>query len=413
VLRLEAVRQALRLLWAHKLRSALTMFGIVWGTAAVIFLVGWGEGVRATLERGFFKAGKNLGEVWAGRPSEDFTPAVDRRYLWYTMEDLQVLRRRARLPLMVGGEAWEMLPATYRQRALSVDVRGIEPEVMELRGVPLADGRGIQRSDVDHRRRVAVLGDSVRRRLLGADGGVGSWIRLDGKPFRVIGVLEHVGTQLSRDRLLIDDHVWIPISTLHTAWPAWWTDDLVVSKILYRLPSPALLEETETEVRAILAERLGVAPDDTEAIGIHSAVRMLRNLPLAETEGIMIVIATTTLVIGGIGILSMMLDSVFERRQEIGVRLAIGARRRDVVGQFFLETLVVVALGGALGVALGIGGCLVLAALDVPDLFPVPVLSARIVLVAVGVLAGVGVVAGVVPAWRASRVDPAVTLRMD
>ena len=91
---IEAIRQAVRLLRAHKLRSLLTMFGVVWGTAAVIFLVGWGDGVNRVLEDGFYRAGKNMGEVWAGRVSEDFTPAVDRRFLWYTLKDVQVLRRK-------------------------------------------------------------------------------------------------------------------------------------------------------------------------------------------------------------------------------------------------------------------------------------------------------------------------------
>jgi putative ABC transport system permease protein len=410
---LEAGRQALHLLWAHKVRSLLTMFGIVWGTAAVILLVSWGDGVSVTIEHGFFKAGKNMGEVWAGRVSEDFTPAVDRRYLWYEYEDVQVLRRRARLPTLVGAEAWRMLPAGYRQRAVTVDVRGIEPQVMEIRGVPLAAGRGISPSDVDHRRRVVVLGDTVRRRLLGAEGRIGSWVRIGGKPFQVIGFLEHVGTQLSRDRMLIDEHAWIPITTVQANWPQPWTDEFVISKILYRMPDPERLDDTEREVRAILAGQLRVAPDDDEAVVIHSAVRMLRRLPLAQTRGVMFVLATATLVIGGIGILTMMLDSVFERRQEIGVRLAVGARRRDVVAQFFLETLTITALGGAAGVGLGIGACAFLAGLDVPDVIPVPILSPGTVALAVAVMTGVGLAAGVIPAWRAARVDPALTLRMD
>ncbi len=410
---LESIRQALRLLWAHKMRSLLTMFGIVWGTAAVIFLVGWGEGSTAKLEWGFFKAGKNMGEVWAGHVSEEFTPAVDRRYLWYTIEDVEVLRRRARLPEAIGAESWEMLPATYRQRAVWVDVRGIDPEVMEIRGVPLAAGHGITRSDVEHRRRVAVLGDTTRRRLLGAEGGIGSWIRLAGKPFKVVGLLEHVGTQLSRDRMLIDEHAWIPITTLQDNWPKGWTDEFVVTKILYRMPSRALLDETEAEVRAILAERLQVRPDDTEAVGIHSAVKMLRNLPIDQMQGLMFILATATLVIGAVGVLNMMLDSVYERRQEIGVRLAVGARRRDIIAQFFLETFAISALGGLVGAALGVGTCLVLGGLDAPEMIPVPVLNPRIVVVALSVMGGVGLAAGVIPAWRAARVDPALTLRME
>jgi putative ABC transport system permease protein len=395
------------------MRSLLTMFGLVWGTASLIVLVAWGQGLRVMLERGFFKAGKNMGEVWAGTVSDDYSPTVDRRYLWFNSEDVEVLRRRAHLPELIAGEAEDVLAAAYRQRSLTVDVRGIEPEVMAIRGVPLASGRGITNSDVRHRRRVVVLGDQVRRQLLGADGGLGSWVRIAGKPFRVIGVLEHVGTQLSRDGFLIDEQVWIPISTLQASWPRWWTSEAVVNRILFRLRDRTLLEDTENEVRAILAERLGVRADDTQAVGIHSALKVLRKIPLDGIEVILFLLATATLAIGGIGILSMMLDSVYERRQEIGIRLAVGARRRDITLQFFLETLTVTGLGGLVGVGLGVGVCLLLGSLDVPDLIPVPILQLEVVALALGVMSFVGLTAGVIPAWRAARVDPSLTLRME
>jgi putative ABC transport system permease protein len=413
VLLLEAVRQALRLLWAHRLRSVLTLFGLVWGTASVIFLVGWGWGVQTMLERGFFKAGKNMGEVWAGRVSEEFSPAVDRRYLWWRLEDVELLRKRARIPELFGAEAWEMLPVAYGPRAINADVRGLDPEAMEIRGVQLAAGRGITHADVEHRRRVVVLGDKVRQRLLGVEGGLGSWVRIAGKPFKVVGLLEHLGTQLSRDRLEIDEHAWIPISTLHANWPAWWTDEYVVSKIIYRLRDRRDMEAAEKEVRSILATRLGVPTDDVEAVGIWSALKLLSKLPIDQTRGLMFVLAAATLVIGGIGVLNMMLDSVHERRQEIGVRLAIGARRRDIVLQFFVETFTITALGGLAGAALGIGLSLVFASFEVPDLIPVPELSVRLVLLALSVLGFVALSAGVIPAWRAARVDPASTLRME
>jgi putative ABC transport system permease protein len=409
----EAVRQALRLLRAHRLRSLLTLFGLVWGTASVIFLVGWGQGVREMLERGFFKAGKNMGEVWAGRVSEQYTPAVDRRYLWWTIQDVELLRRRAKLPELIGAEAWEMLPVAFGPRAIHVDVRGLDPEAMAVRGVPLAAGRGITHADLEQRRRVVVLGDKVRSRLLGVEGGLGSWVRIAGKPFQVVGLLAHVGTQLSRDRLEIDEHAWIPITTLQANWPRPWTDDFVVSKIIYRLRDRRLMEDTEREVRAILAGRLGVKPDDVEAIGIWSSIKFLQKLPIDQTQGLMFVLAAATLMIGGIGVLNMMLDSVHERRTEIGVRLAIGARRRDIVAQFFVETFTIAFAGGLFGAALGIGGCLLVGSLDVPDLVPVPLLSPRIVALALGVLSCVALAAGVIPAWRAARIDPALTLRME
>jgi putative ABC transport system permease protein len=408
---LESVRQALRLLWAHKLRSILTLFGIVWGTASVIFLVGWGEGSQAMLERGFFKAGKNMGEVWAGKVSEEFTPAVDRRFLWFTLDDVKALRQRARVPEVIGAESWEMLPAVNGARAITVDVRGLDPEAIEIRGVGVAAGRQLSRPDLEHRRRVVVLGEKIRARLLGPDGRIGSWIRIAGKPFRVIGFLEPVGTQLSRDRMEIDEQVWVPITTLHANWPRWWTDDFVVTKILYRMPDRQMMEESEREVRAILADRIGVGSDDEEAVGVWSSLKMLNQLPLDQTTGLLFILAATTLLIGGIGVLNMMLDAVHERRQEIGVRLAVGARRRDVVLQFFVETLTICLIGGVLGALLGVGACLWLGSLDFPDLVPVPTLRPGIVVTALGVLAGVGVTAGVIPAWRASRVDPAVMLR--
>jgi putative ABC transport system permease protein len=409
----EAVRQALRLLWAHKARSLLTLFGLAWGTAAVIFLVGWGEGVTVMLEQSMFKVGRNLVQAWAGRIGEEFTPAVDRRYLWFTMDDVERLRRRARLPELIGAETREYLPAAYRQRALNFEVRGLEAVTAEIRGVPVAAGRGLRRSDVDHRRRVAILGENVRRNLLGAEGGVGSWVRIAGTPFKVVGLLQKMGTQLSRDGDEIDDQVWIPITTFNTHWPRWWTDEFWVQTIIYRLKDRRLLEETEQEVRAVLAEGIGVGPADEEAILIWSPVEMLNRLPVEQMNDVLFVLAAATLVIGGIGTLNMMLDSVHERRQEIGVRLAIGARRRDIVAQFFLETFTIASFGGLVGAGIGVGSCLLLGSVELPELLPVPVLSLRIIGAALLIMGSVGVAAGVVPAWRASRVDPALTLRME
>ena len=409
----EVVRQALRLLWAHRSRALLTIFGLVWGTASVILLVSWGAGNKAMIERGFFRAGKNMGEVWAGRVSEQFTPAVDRRYLWFTYADVELLRKRARLPEKVGAELWEMLPVAFRQRGLSVDVRGMDPEATQIRGAPVAAGRNIRRSDLEHRRRVAVVGYRMRERLLGADGGIGSWIRIGGKPFKVVGLLDRVGTQLSRDRMELDDHIWIPITTMQAHWPRRWTQEFVVSKILYRMRDRHLMDETEREVRAILARRLRADPNDKEAVGIFSSIKILNTIPLDEMNALLFILAAATLVIGGVGTLNMMLDSVFDRRQEIGVRLAVGARRRDIVWQFFLETLTITTLGGLVGVALGVGSCWLLASLETQDLIPVPILDGRIILIALGVLGVVGLLAGVIPAWRASRIDPALTLRME
>lgn len=410
----EAFAQALRTLRAERLRSLLTMFGVVWGTASVVFLLSWGLGVQRMLEEGLSRAGKNLVQARPGQIGEDFTPAGDRRELWFTRADVDVVRRQARLATMVAGESRFWGSVAHGQTTTSRDVRGVEPASFELHGVAIAAGRPISVDDVRGRKRVAVLGDRSRQRLLGAGGGVGATVKIRGQPFQVIGLLERVGTQLWRDNGdELDEQVWIPLTAFFALDPRSGKDDDVIDSLLLRVGRRQDYDALKGEVRRILAERLRVSPTDTEAVHFASPLDLLRKIPLDQTAGLLLILGAATLLIGGIGILTMMLDSVQERRQEIGVRLAVGARRRDVVGQFFLETVVITGIGGSIGLVIGVGGALGLARLDVPDLIPVPILRGWIVWLAFGVMTFVGVTAGIVPAWRASRVDPSVTLRVE
>jgi len=414
----ESLREAVRLLRAQPMRTALTLFGLVWGTAAVIFLVSWGRGLQTMMEAAFARAGKNMIFVVAAHLKEDFSPAADRRYLWFIADDVAALRRRARLVDLVAAETRTFRMASFGPRSASLNIRGVEPENFELRGVTLADGRAISRSDGTLRRRVAVIGETAQKRL-GAN--VGDWIRLGGTPFLVVGRLQRVGTQLARDGPLIDEQVWVPMATHQVLWHNPFVADDVVDQILVRMRDKRRYEEAKAEVRAILAERLRVPADDDEAVLMFSPEEVLKSIPLEQQNVLYVLIGGTTLAIGGIGILALMLDAVRERRREIGVRLAVGARPRDVLAQFFSEAVLLVALGGALGVAIGVGGALFLASdafrnnipIDLRDLVPIPELSLDIIVTALTVMAGVALFAGVVPAWRAMRVDPALTLRAD
>lgn len=410
----EAFVQALRTLRAERLRSFLTMFGIVWGTASVVFLMSWGIGVQRMLEAGLSRAGKNVVMAWPGKIGEDYTPAGDRRELWFTRADVDAVRSRIRLAELVVGEGRFWGSIGHGQVMLSTDVRGVELASMALHGTAIASGRPIVEGDLRQRRRVVVLGDRLRRRLLGPSGGVGATIRIRGQSFRVVGVFARVGTQLWRDNgAEMDDQAWIPLTTFFTLDPRPGKDEDVIDRIFVRVTRRQDYEALKVELRTALAERLRFAPTDEEAVKMASPIDLLRKLPVDQTTGLLLILGGATLVIGGIGILTMMLDSVQERRQEIGVRLAVGARRRDVVEQFFLETFLITGIGGAIGVAIGVAGALGLAQLEVPDLIPVPVLHGWIVALAVGVMTAVGLAAGLVPAWRAARVDPSVTLRVE
>ena len=414
----ESLREALRLLRAQPLRSALTLFGLVWGTAAVIFLVSWGRGLKTMMEVSFARAGKDMIFVVAAHLKEDFSPAADRRFLWFVAEDVDALRSRAHLVDLAAPETANFRTASFGARSAGLNIRGVAPENFAIRGVTIAEGRAISRADGTLRRRVAVLGNTARERL-GAN--VGDWIRIGGTAFRVAGRLERVGTQLSRDGPLIDEQIWVPMSTHQVLWHNPYVADDVINVILVRMKDKRRIAETKAEVRGILAERLRVPKDDDEAILMFSPEELLQNIPLEQQNVLYVLIGGTTLAIGGIGILALMLDAVRERRREIGVRLAVGARPRDVLAQFFLEAVLLVAIGGCLGVAIGVGGAWFLASaafrgwipIDLRDLVPSPELSPDIVVLALGVMSFVALFAGVVPAWRAMRVDPALTLRAD
>lgn len=410
----EAVREALRTLRVSWLRTVLTLFGIVWGTASVVFLLAWGLGVRVMMEESYTRVGRNLVHVMAGSIGEEFSPASDRRLLWFTLDDVKAVRERARLSTLVVPESQFFREVTYRQTATSLNIRGVTPDHVALRGVRVSAGRAINRNDMLHRRRVAVLGTEARERILGPHGGVGSAIRIAGETFEVVGLLGRVGTQLWQDGpSRLDEQVWIPLTTMFTFGPRLGRDAEVVENILLSVRDRSVRKAAEYELRAILAERLRISATDEEAIRIASPLDALEKLPLDQMGSLLFTLGATTLMIGGVGILTMMLDSVQERRQEIGVRLAVGARRRDILGQFFLETFVITALGGLLGILLGLAGCVGLSHLATADLIPAPIVRWETIAVALTVMTLVGFASGLFPAWRASRVDPSVTLRAE
>ena len=407
---LETIRQALYTMRLHRRWAALTMFGIVWGTASVVLLVGWGVGAHLMTDRGLQKVGKNLVYIMAGRVGSDLSPADERRVLHLEMDDVDAVRASARRIEVASAEVLQFMLVRYGAESRIVDVRGIEPVMQQLRGVTIAAGRFISADDVRFQRRVAVIGQTARQRLLGARPVLGQRIDLDGRSFEVIGLLNRIGTQLSRNRTETDEQVWIPVTTAQTITDRGDHIDL----ILARPPDRRFNEELKREVRTVLARRLHVSPADEEAVFIISLIDMLSGFDsvFAFLSVFLVVLATTTLFIGGIGVMNMMLVSVNERQREIGLRLAVGAQRRDVVGQFLAETLVITLVGGAAGITLGVLGCGVLGLLQ-GDLVPTPVIVPQVIVMALAVTVLVGVISGIGPAWRAARVDPSETLRVE
>jgi putative ABC transport system permease protein len=403
------IHQAFYTMRLHRRWAALTMFGIVWGTASVILLVGWGVGVHGMIDHGMQKVGKNLVYVLPGRVGDDLAPADERRTLFFKLADVGAVRAAVRRADVVSGEMQQWAYVRAATSGRTVDVRGIEPVMRELRGATLAAGRFISPDDLRFQRRVAVIGQTARTRLLGPRPAIGAQVNVDGQNFEVVGLLDRVGTQLSREFTETDEQIWIPITTAMTL-----TGREHIDAILTRPKTRSLNEDLKHELRAILSKRLHVGPTDEEAVFIISMVDTLSGFDsvFAALNVFLIVLATGTLSIGGIGVMNMMLVSVNERRREIGLRLAVGARRRDVVVQFLVETLVITLVGGLAGLSLGLVGCLMLGQLP-HDVVPVPVIVPHVVVLALMVATLVGIISGSGPAWQAAHVDPAESLRAE
>jgi len=390
----EAWRVALGALRANRLRSGLTMLGVVIGVAAVVVLVALGTGVKQQVEQQVEGLGSNLLIVVPGRIDFNAAPAVSRM----TLADVDAVTRIVGDPSRVAitVTSGETVRAGTRSRFTSVlGVLETTPQVF-VRTV----GRGsyLTSSDVDTSRRVAVLGASVANALFGDRDPVGQQVTIAGVRFRVAGVFAPLGQSLGVDR---DDEVHIPVTTAHRLFGTNRVDGIAVKApdrdeiagLGDRIVAELSDRHPDTEFSAVTQEQiLGVLGD---ILGLLTAV-------LAAIAGI-------SLLVGGVGVSNIMLVSVRERTREIGLRKAVGARPRDIGLQFLLEAILLTSLGGLAGIGLGVGAAVVISAVT-----PVPAtVTAWSIALAFGVSAGVGILFGVVPAQRAGRLDPVTALRSE
>jgi putative ABC transport system permease protein len=390
----EAGRVALAALQANRMRSGLTMLGVVIGVAAVVVLVAIGTGTKQEVERQVEGLGSNLLLVFPGEASFTAAPAISR----LTLADVDAVGRlvgnRDRVAVQVA--SGETVRAGTASRFTSViGVLDTTPEVFvrELRR-----GSYLSRSDVDTARRVVVLGSRVAQELFGDREPIGSQVTIAGVRFRVVGVFAPIGQGLGVDR---DDQVHIPVTTAHRLLG---TDR--IDAIAVRAPDRSSIHELGDQIVAELRQRHPEtefsAVTQEEIIGILGEILGILTWVLAAIAGI-------SLLVGGVGVSNIMLVSVRERVREIGLRKAVGARPRDIGLQFLFEAVLLTTLGGLVGIGLGVGSALLAA-----ELSPVPAaITGWSMALAFGVSAAVGIAFGVVPAMRAGRLDPVTALRSE
>ena len=395
----EVAHQALLSLRANRLRSVLTMLGLVIGVGAVILLIALGEGARRYIAQQVADIGSNLLIVTPGKVETRGGPvfAVGSTYP-LTLEDAVTLGRRARdvegvAPVVLGTSRIK-----FGGRSRDVPVIGCTESFPRIRNLYVEIGKFIRDDDVEARRRVCVIGRRVRKELFGESNPLGAWVSLGDMKFRVIGIMEGKGVSLGLD---IDDIAYIP---LRSAQDLFDVDRLF--EIIVKARSEGSVEPARAQIGRILTRRHEGHEDFT--VTSQNAILSTLMTILATFTWILAGIASISLLVGGVGIMNIMLVSVTERTLEIGLRKAVGARRTDVMRQFITEAVALSLVGGASGILFAGLGALGVRTL-VPAL-PIAVTGWSVVL-GFGFSVGVGVFFGVYPAYRASTLNPIDALR--
>ncbi|HEY3768767.1 MAG TPA: ABC transporter permease [Candidatus Angelobacter sp.] len=412
---LDTIGQVLSILWAHKLRSFLTMFGIAWGVGSLLFLVGVGEGFRSGQRKNMANIGEDVIFIWGGQiPAVDGQGAQDMRRYLLTYKDFQDIRREATLvgdvaPVINRGD----IRAQSDYATSSGSVTGSTPNFNKIRFLPQGDGRWLNDGDEAQKRQVCVLGFQMMRNLFPGRPAIGSSILLNGVSFEVVGVLANIGRQENNMNNL---RIYIPFSTMHQYFPmktVYTSSD--IGNLVLRPVSRDKHAGAVEQVHQIIARNHGFDAKNTEAFEGWDTVQTQDTVgKIFDGMDIFLGgVGMVTLILGALGIVNIMLVSVAERTREIGLMKALGATNRRILMQFFLEGAFLTALSGGLGIGVSAGVMAVLAMLPTPPGFDLPHIVPASAAVAVISLSIAGIVAGLYPARKASLLQPVEALRRE
>ncbi|MBZ5648348.1 MAG: ABC transporter permease [Acidobacteriia bacterium] len=405
---LEAIRIALQSLWANKLRSALTLLGVVIGVAAVIAVVTFVNGINGYVAEKIFNLGA---DVFIINKSKNVITNVDeylegRRRKDITLDDYQAVRDACRACTVIGATAGNHTGrVNYKERSITDSfVRGWTPSMARIYDLDIIAGRGISDADMNSATNVAVIGYDILEQVMGSEDPIGKEIRVDGQLYQVIGVGKKEGKTLGQSR---DNWVMMPITSWlrlygsHNSLRIWGKASAVGA------PMDAAIDEARVVLRARRHDPPG-QPDTFEAETNQTFLGIWASLS-SSFFIVMVAIASISLVVGGIVIMNIMLVSVTERTREIGIRKAVGATRSDVAAQFLIESATMALVGGVLGVLFG-----VFIAKSVTALIGMPsAIKLWAVFAGLAVATSVGLFFGVYPARRAARLDPIAALRFE
>ncbi|HVN75589.1 MAG TPA: ABC transporter permease [Thermoanaerobaculaceae bacterium] len=403
------LRQFLRDLRSQKLRAALTLFGLVWGTAAVTLLLAFGEGLQERLIKNIRGLGENIVICWPSQTSKPWEGLPRNRKITIKDDDIAALKREIPGMTAISGEYSDGNKKFKVGRKVIVPgLTGADPVFAVMRNlIPQEGGRYVNDLDVDERRRVVFLGDGLKNDLFGDADAVGKYVNINGVPFLVVGVMqakEQDSSYQGRDK----DRASIPATTFRAMY-----GQQEYGNFVFQVADAEKVETAKDKVIATLARLHRFDPND------HEAVRMW---DVTENEKFMHsfmlgfrvflgVMGLLTLIVGGIGVSNIMNVVVEERTKEIGVKMALGARQRTVVSQFLFETFLLTALGGLVGFAISWGICAAFPK-SLDEFVGTPTLSLQVGVITTITLGLIGFLAGYFPARSAARLNPVEALRL-
>lgn len=414
----EIIRQTISAMRAHKMRSFLTMFGIVWGIASVIILVGLGRGFNSDQKKRIKTIGVDLVIVWAGRTSAQAGGYAAGRDLRLNISDAYILKEQAYLFKTISPEVIRPVSEVSQYNAALRPVRGVWPEYQNFRSLTVSQGRLMTQQDEDLGRRVVVLGVDAAQQLFPGKPAAGSTILMAGYPYEVIGVLAKKKQNGSYGSGPDNTQLFVPYSAMARDFPPNqrpWHIPGYLNDIVLEVSDPSQHEAAIAQLYRILGRVHHFDPTDEDALWIWNTLKGAKlNERIFNVMTMFFgAVALMTLALGGIGVMNIMLVSVTERTREIGVRKALGATYRDIRSQFFAESAVLTMISGILGLSLGVGICFTMQNLPLPDFIPAPEIVPSAIFASILTLGLITMTAGMYPASRAAHKEPVECLRYE
>ncbi|HEY8147514.1 MAG TPA: ABC transporter permease [Vicinamibacteria bacterium] len=398
----------------NRKRIGLTVMAIAWGTLSIVLLLSFGEGMKRSFHRTSRGMGEGIGVLWPGATTRAYAGLPSGRAISFTDEDAELLGARIPEITAISREYSKRVPVARGTKTVNARVRGVDPSFGEMRNIiPQAGGRFLNDMDSSLKRRVVVLGDELATDLFAKDDPIGKTVLINQSTFLVVGVMQPkvmMGMYSGPDK----GQASIPAPTFKAMFT-----DAKLGNMVYKPASEQMADQAKAQIYRVLARKYRFDPDDTRALGIWDTrenQRITGNIALG-IQMFLGIIGGLTLFVGGMGVANIMYAVVKERTREIGVKMALGAKVRQVMSPFVLEALTMTILGGTLGTVVGLTLMQIIAALPLKgeafEFLGRPTFSPAIAAATSLILGTVGLLAGYFPARRAASVNPAESLRYE